>query len=589
MGIEIPEDYLAKLKPKLPWQVFEQNPSMFYSDAHCRIKALQGAHLAQKTTKYPRRAMYFSITENTGATTPSDSLARFKGLLHILRQLKNTAGEKHRLENLYRAYDQKQELATDDLDLYLPVIRFFSNNYHALENVLQAPRPKEFLIDGAITRQDVEKLKRRADPAFYEKANAYLHAIGTALQKKVTRKKKNLQLQEIILQTERLRQEIADSALSSSPKTRYGIDVEHLNSQGETTKNRLAYLNDDALTPAQARKRFPKRPAYFTDDAPTPEQARKRFHMHATGFSHTFSKTPHRLAAKMNHSATNLLVNVVNCCISGPHGKSKEASILYWLDPAVHVWEVTPDPYPAGLVLCVEATGHHASRPDDQTKYLVLEGFPANKNFYAHIARVHSAGGDNDLRTTDSYTLAQMAYILGLKTAQTQGISKLFINAEHTGRQQSVEDTVIAAAQANIPDGSTYRVKDGKFILRKDPLANAPCARITAGDHTFAYTHQLHKQPLDPTVVSALRNDPQWDGEGYFDTWYGWNRFIGDLSPEPLEEICTRHPYARRVWERAQARRKQHLHPESYWNLGIGYCTGIEVDVEKECARLKIK
>jgi hypothetical protein len=571
MGKDIAEEYFEKMRPKQPkrpWQIFEEHMDWFYSDHHGKIKALQGAQLAQKTTKYPRRAMYFSMTENPNAATPSDSLARFKGLLHVIRQLKNTAGAKHRLENLCRAYAQRQELATDDLELYLPVIRFFSNHYRTLANVLRAPRPQEFLIDGPITKHDVEKLKQRADPLFYEQANAYLYAISSTLGKRAARDKKNQDLQEIVTHIMKLQQEITNYALSSSPKTRYGIDVEHLNSQGETTKSRLAYFNDDALTPAQARKRFS---------------------MHATGFSYTFSKAPDRLAAKLNNSATNLLVNVVNCCISGPYGKSKEASILHWLDPAVHVWEITPDTYPAGLVLCVEATGNHASRPDDLTKYLVLEGFPANKNFYANIASVYSAGGDNDLRTSEHYTLAKMAYIFGLKTAQTQGISKLFINAEHTGRQQSVEDTVFEAAKANIPDHNTYRLKDEKFVLRKDPHTNAPFAQITVGDNAFAYTHHLQKQPLNPELVTALRNDPHWNGEGYFDTWYGWNKFIGNLCSEQVEEIGKSHPYARRVWERAQTRRKQQRHPESYWNLGIGYCRGIEVDVAKECARLNIK
>ncbi len=298
----------------------------------------------------------------------------------------------------------------------------------------------------------------------------------------------------------------------------------------------------------------------------------------------------------------------VMCCISG-FGKSKEASVLYALDRTVNVWsfqfadEVNMNyEQTFGMAIFVKARGHHFSKTDPEN-YLVLEGFPANQRYYDVVGtpkgeykRLEKADYSFENLGKLDLTLSQMVYILGLKTAKQLGIPKLFVNASHSDRQKSVHDAMrIAAIESGLPHREVWErgshrtfklLKDPStekdFQVFEDPGTNEVLLYKENKDEerkSFEYTHFIEKRPLPSSLVKMIRHDPGWNGESVFDTWYEWNRFIMDTHKQWSDELKAKHPYAKAIYERGR---------DPQWNLGIGYCKGFEVDVEKECKRLGI-
>ncbi len=298
------------------------------------------------------------------------------------------------------------------------------------------------------------------------------------------------------------------------------------------------------------------------------------------------------IMAGVNHSAQDSMLNFVGCCITA--GKSREAPILYWLDDAVHLWQTyiiakNHGPFPFGLGIFVEAEGNHVSKPGKKEKYLILEGFPAQQLTYSTIGNVSFQSNDM-ISACDWITLPQAVYLLGLSAAKSRNIPRLFVNTEHSGRQRSVEDAVREAAISSQLPMDAWKVnRHNEFKLIKDPYTDGSFMQLTdanteriINDSTgkpAEYTHFLGKSQFSSNLISELRRDLSWNGEGFFDTWYGWNKFIMESYPAWSEEMKNKHPYAEAVFKHGK---------DPQWNLGIGYCKGFEVDVEKECKRLGI-
>ncbi len=288
------------------------------------------------------------------------------------------------------------------------------------------------------------------------------------------------------------------------------------------------------------------------------------------------------------NSGAHLPANKMDCCIAGPSGKSREASFLYFLDPSVHTWDFQGSQrgwsHSQGLAIFVEATGRHCSKSEPE-EYLVLEGFPANQEFYSGIEKLNSRGSvylmskEGCIDFPEELTLPKLVYLLGILTAGVLGKSKLFINTEHKGAQKSVEYAVREAARSSNLRGDCWDFsRHAEFRLTNDPVSGH-FQTIQCGDAKFEYTHVLEKPQLSADIVAQIRKNPDWNGEGFFDTWYGWNRFIMDTYDSWSPEEKARHPYAESVAKRGK---------DPQWNSGIGYCKGFEVDVKKECERLGI-
>ncbi len=298
----------------------------------------------------------------------------------------------------------------------------------------------------------------------------------------------------------------------------------------------------------------------------------------------------------------------VDCCITQPDGKSKEATVLYAIDKTVTVWSFS---FKGGsvyydtsfaLAIFVKARGHHFSKTVPEN-YLVLEGFPANQRYYSRVGKMDAKFVCSDIenyalgrlgRSEVSFT--ELVYILGLKTAKREGISKLFVNTEHSDRQKSVHDAIrTAAIECSLSRGEVWDMgSHGSFKLLKDQhtekdfqvFKDPGTNEVLLYDKNrngkrepFEYTHFLQKRALPAQLVKMIRKNPLWKGENVFDTWYGWNRFIMDTHKQWSDELKAKHPYAKAIYERGR---------DPQWNLGIGYCKGFEVDVEKECKRLGI-
>ena len=295
------------------------------------------------------------------------------------------------------------------------------------------------------------------------------------------------------------------------------------------------------------------------------------------------------LKVSLNPRSMNMLVNnSVHCCITD--GKAQDASVLYLIDPAVQLWNTVADgkgwpesESPFGFAIFVATNGYSISTKK-RSKYLVLEGFPANDTYYKRIGELREFAR-RDLNWVclpyEGFNFPQLIYFLGLATARLLGIPKLFINTEHSGRQKSVEGVVKQAAkEAHLPAGVWEMSKHDQFRLLKDPLTNDSFAHITVKDQCFEYTHFLQKPQFPPRIIENLKIQSLkgWRGEGYFDTWYKWNEFIMDTYKNWSPELKEKHPYAEALWRRGK---------EPCWNLGIGYCKGFEVEVDKEYERLR--
>ncbi len=278
------------------------------------------------------------------------------------------------------------------------------------------------------------------------------------------------------------------------------------------------------------------------------------------------------------------LVNDVDCCVTGTDGKWRDASIIYDLDPSVHLWKIesTDSSCPFGLAIFAETEGYHVAVPHDKKRYLVFEGFPANKNFFNQIQTVTmvlSTHNREFISYDTVFSLSEFVYLAGLITAKCAGIPAMFINTEHSGRQESVEKTIGAIAGTVGLKSDVWKYdRHGRFKLLKDPLTGESFIHSSC-DELFEHTHFLEKPRLGDGLVEKIRKDPQWSGDCVFDTWYGWNRFIMDTYNSWSPEEKARHPYAESVFKRGK---------DPQWNLGIGYCKGFEVDVKKECERLGV-
>ncbi len=326
------------------------------------------------------------------------------------------------------------------------------------------------------------------------------------------------------------------------------------------------------------------------------------------------------LVARLNNSPKKIMANEVDCCITGPNGKHRAATMLYWLDPAVYTWEfyafsesdeAVDQTLPFGLGIFFKAEGHHSSKKDSQ-EYLVLEGFPANVYRYGHITWISEEGSAtckklqklisdapwNVALPATPHSLPELVYVLGLVTAKSLGIPKLFINVEHSERTQysvrhSLNEIMRFTGNDEVWDADAQK-------MMKDPLtADGSFAAFEARTKVyggiektkkFNYTHFLKKPSFPPELIPKIvGKSGKWNGEGLFDTHFPWARFVGSAyrTWPAREEDFDPHAW---LGERSLDYFKdKHGQLEPCWNLGIGYCRGIEVDVQDELDALKHK
>jgi len=489
----------------------------------------------------------------------SDGLDRFKGLLRLIRQMRNTGGNSERTENLWNIYAENRlhdsDLSPEDLELYLPFIRYLSSKscfdsfYKRLEKKENSPRFEEWKIFKPFRK----KVFQESIPPFwflYDKVRSYIGMVRLILWGR-------------------------NHVIFKDPDP-VNVDMKLL----ERVTRELAKLRSDL-----EEEREESAPDYF------------------------IQKKLSEIALNRNDNR-HFWKNVVNCCLT--KGTGREAAMVYAVDRAVSTWNVSGDnskysPIPFGIAIFVQGTGHHIS--DMQKKrYLIFEGFPANQKHFSAIGQLahHDEYGsylynyrkerpdrDNAAPSIDkaSMGLTELVYFVGLKTAKELKIPYLFVNANHSGKQKSVEETIrTIALMLNLPQDVVWKMtKHRKFKLLQDPYTGRSFKSLGGNSHKFEYTHFLEKPSLERSVIQRVKNARKWHGEGYYDTWYDWNKFISETYPSWTDKMKSAHPYSRRVWKRAETRRRQGLHPESFWNLGIGYCKGFEIDVEKECARIGIK
>ncbi len=536
-----------------------------------RIDPHLGFEMAHDLNRNPKIDCRLSI-KNAGPETieriENQALDHFKGLVRIIQKVYKIRDRPSQIAGYKKQLNNRQNCSPEDLELYLPAVTLFSayaeRKPEGFDQLVHNLEPKEFadLIEGGVSLSSFDK---RKDRTFQIMARKFLERLNECLP--------------------RLEYEVKHTVFVEGPSYNKFI------SQFERLCREIVVDVD-------------------------PEGANELIQDFKTDYDRL-------LIARLNYSAEKVMLNDVDCCITGPYGDHRAATMLNWLDSSVFTWEMyscaeilneqVPRREPFGLAIFVRATGNHFSKKKEE--YLVFEGFPANRKKYSRIGKLDSVcedvlsfDRDESFVFPDScmslpereFSLPELVYVLGLITARELKIPKLFINTSHSPQtQQSVDDSVLKMLEIT---GNKNNWDYGRKCLIKDPLTNGPMECISLGDKKFQYTHFLQKPRLDASLVTKLCKEDEtryrkvietncfneWSGESVFDTWYWWNVFIGntyDNWPKALKEA---HPYAARVSKRAKWRRKNDMHPESYWNLGIGYCKGFEVDVAKECERLGI-
>src|SRR5574342_347046 len=216
------ENYMNRLRPGKFNEAFHQNAYWFYSDERGKIKALKGIAHAQTVSKSPQQRIDFAVTEGT-QEMESHALSRFKGLVHIIRQLNNTEGVRRRLERLVGAYERDTALATEDSELYVPFVKFFASHYDKLAP-LREQAPPEFLIVGDVSKKQVADFKQRKDEKFYSLARNYLFEIQQMLRELSVRRKKNIDLRHAHDGVQALQGQFIDETSPLSAKDRHGLE-----------------------------------------------------------------------------------------------------------------------------------------------------------------------------------------------------------------------------------------------------------------------------------------------------------------------------------------------------------------------------
>ncbi len=526
-----------------------------------RIDLWEGFNLACNYERTPKVDFGLLIKSKSVVNAENPALERFKGLVRVLQKVYKIRNSPSQVKGYQDLMTRSSKTPSEDRDLYLPAIALFSRSgapkYPNFDKFLSALKPHDFLdlFTGGNTAEHMKKFNHGEDAEFLSQAQTFLSAV----------------------------MKYARMFGSHKNDPTYNVFARRVTSLSRELNRAVNRAEYPALLFG----------AEEVMNIPVPDLATL-------------------LLARLNYSSARVMTNDSDCCITGPYGRHRAASILYWLDPSVFTWEIyacsqkkerhTSGRTPFGLGIFVKAKGHHFSKSENED-YLVFEGFPANIDHYGSIDELvalneysifkeyeddgafefPSACANIPYRT---FSLPELIYVIGLLTAKKEKIPKLFINTNHSDHtQQSVQDSIRGIVNlTGYQDSWDY---EGNTLV-KDPLTNESLASIKVGKKKLQYTHFLQKPPLDGDLVRKLKKSKDWNGEGFFDTWYWWNRFIGNTYQNWSESLRNAHPYAELVYERAKTRRGQDIHPESYWNHGIGYCKGFEVDVEKECKRLGI-
>ena len=212
-----------------------------------------------------------------------------------------------------------------------------------------------------------------------------------------------------------------------------------------------------------------------------------------------------------------------NRCNFGPDGLYKEAALLYYIDNSIHL-------------LSINAYENEKFKDSIGKAILIEVTGGKSKGDNKRYLNVEGVVGENLNRIIregdDGVDWRLLLYKRILLFAQDKEIPYLFVNTEHSGIQQETEDFVAYIKQQPHEDVNSERTQSG-----------------------FEYTHWLEKKPLPKKLVEEIRLNRKYNGEQYLDTWYQYNKLV--------------------------LRRKQ---PQ--WNLGRGYCKGIEINVQSELKRL---
>jgi hypothetical protein len=524
-----------------------------------RIDYEAGFRLALEHEKQPTViADFYSKPKNI---SENFCLLHFKRISRLVRRAQAALKNKGSLEDLTKLYlgnkMHEGRYTSEDLEeLYIPLLELVAEHPAVLEKISSHPVVKAGALQGKELKRWMKSFEKRTDAELYSQAQDFMLSLKNTINE---------------FDNSGLANKLYKNLLLSAASLFLGLGLENrlLRSGGSD-----ASVNYYESTIKDLVCRI----------MPVEEGAKRKSGLQSNSPKHT-------LHARLNNSPRSAMINLVDCCITGPFGKYRDASALYWLDNAVHLLEFYIDPsenddnFPFGIAIFFEAEGRHHTKSNDN-KYLVLEGFITNQNEHRGIQEIRQEfvnffGETRQLSLPSKWmSIPQAVYYSGLYIAHMLGKEKLFINTQHgPNSQRSVEATVLSAAQKSKLPSELWNFKRGKFELLGDCSGKFSYIADKKGN-LFEYTHHLRKEhQFDSELVKRLRRKPEWNGEILSDALHDWNKYIMETHSDWPESLQNEHPYARAVYERGTS---------PSWNLGIGYCKGFEVDVKSECEKNKI-
>lgn len=208
-----------------------------------------------------------------------------------------------------------------------------------------------------------------------------------------------------------------------------------------------------------------------------------------------------------------------NVCVFGPSGSYKEASLLYSVDDSIDLLSINAYRKEAFVDTIGKAILVDAEGGSET----------GEKKRYLVVDGIVGEHLNNIVREGDrGLDWRPSLFLKILMHARDKAIPYLFVNTEHSGIQTEAEDFVSFIAE--------YAFERSVKIDK---------------DSGLEYTHWLEKKPLPKKLIKEIRLNKDYNGEQYLDTWYQYNKqILGKERPQ--------------------------------WNLGHGYCKGIELNVEQE-------
>jgi|GEM_PF-6372048 len=232
------------------------------------------------------------------------------------------------------------------------------------------------------------------------------------------------------------------------------------------------------------------------------------------------------------------LFDISGSCL-GVYGNQRTASLCYLLDKSMHITHINMSSRQSRGIGFTSIMKNilFQGKTEKGSRVMVLDGSILSEEL-----------------SEKKQEFFRLNYEGILTLTQRQGIRRLLINTSHSRAQQSTHEFVRYIAEScgmRLNTDYTYPKVENirEFQLN---LANH------SSEKDFRFTHYVEKPTINKNITTRISNG-NYHGEQFLDSFWAWEKYSNPSNPEPQ------------------------------WNMGKGYITAIEIDVEKELKRMETK